>query len=328
MPKSFPPLGALRAFESAARHQSVKKAAEELCVTPGAVSQMLKLLESHLEVTLFHRINRGIRLTPAGQNYLPPIHNAFRQIAEASGRIGGSADTGRLTVSVTPFFASAWLVPRLRSFQHAHPQIDLQIVTSTALVNWDRDDVDVAVRHGLGRYSGLRSDRVVTVEVVPVAAPELVDALGLPPNAAALARWPQLHDADRRGWHMWFQAQSIEDFGPARGVAFDDAGLLLKAVLAGQGAGLLPAAMIAPEVAQGRLVRLASDTLLDDFAYYLVYPKDSQARPKVAAFREWILAASNDNSNQSFPTRPVHSLPNPTSARTSRGLPARRGEPK
>ncbi|MDM0077977.1 transcriptional regulator GcvA [Variovorax sp. J2P1-59] len=295
--RSFPPLGALRAFEAAARHQSVKKAAEELCVTPGAVSQMLKLLESHLDVTLFHRVNRGIRLTTAGHSYLPPIHNAFRQIAEASGRIGGGADTGRLTVSVTPFFASAWLVPRLRSFQEAYPQIDLQIVASTALVNWERDGVDVAVRHGLGRYAGLLSDRVVSVEVVPVAAPALVNARGLPPNPAALASWPKVHDAERRGWHLWFQTLGVDDIGPARGVAFDDAGLLLKAVLAGQGAGLLPAAMIAPDVTEGRLVRLAKDTLLDDFAYYLVYPKDSQARPKVAAFREWILAASNDDFN-------------------------------
>lgn len=296
MARNFPPLGALRAFESAARHQSVKKAAEELCVTPGAVSQMLKLLESHLEVTLFHRIHRGIRLTPAGQNYLRPIHDAFRQIAEASARVGGTSDAGRLTVSVTPFFGSAWLVPRLRAFQEAHPLIDLQIVTSTALVNWDRDDVDVAVRHGLGQYPGLCSHRVVTVEVVPVAAPALVDAWGFPSNPAALARWPRLHGADRQGWHLWFQSQGVEDFGSTRGVAFDDAGLLLTAVLAGQGAGLLPAAMIASEVTEGRLVRLAEDTLLEDFAYYLVYPKDSQARPKVVAFMEWIVAESQEKA--------------------------------
>ena len=110
----LPPLNALKAFAAAARHLSVKAAADELAVTPGAVSQMLKTLETHLGVKLFERVNRGILLTEAGRKYLPPVRNAFRQIAEASRRVAVSADTGLLTVSVTPFFASAWLVPRLR----------------------------------------------------------------------------------------------------------------------------------------------------------------------------------------------------------------------
>src|SRR5215470_6857145 len=118
MPNSkLPPLNPLRAFEATARHLSVKNAADELCVTPGAVSQMLKTLELHLGVKLFQRVNRGIFLTDAGQGYLPPVRNAFRQIAEASRRVQGAADSGLLTVSVTPFFAAAWLVPRLKQFQ-------------------------------------------------------------------------------------------------------------------------------------------------------------------------------------------------------------------
>jgi LysR family glycine cleavage system transcriptional activator len=298
MAPRLPPLNALRAFEATARHLSVKNAANELCVTPGAVSQMLKALELHLGVKLFRRVNRGIFLTDAGQGYLPPVRNAFRQIAEASRRVTVSADTGVLTVSVTPFFAAAWLVPRLKNFQDAHQDIDLQVVTSNALVDFSRDGVDVAVRHGLGRYPGLRSERVVAVEIVPVAAPTLVARLGRPTRPAEMTRWPHVHDAERKGWHLWFQAQGIDDIGPPRGPAFDDSGLLLKAVLAGQGAGLLPAAMVALELAEGRLVKLADVVLLDDFAYYLVYPQSSNDRPKVAAFREWILnaaAAAADN---------------------------------
>jgi LysR family glycine cleavage system transcriptional activator len=287
----MPPLNALRAFEATARHLSVKNAADELHVTPGAVSQMIKTLEQHLGVTLFQRVNRGIFLTDAGQAYLPPVRNAFRQIGEATERIAASVDSGVLTVSVTPFFASAWLVPRLTDFQAAHPEIDLQVVTSNALVNFTRDGVDVAVRHGLGRYPGLRSERVVTVEIVPVSAPSLIARLGAPNAPADLARWPQVHDAERKGWHLWFQAQGIDEIGPPRGPAFDDSSLLLKAVLAGQGAGLLPAAMVAPDLAAGRLVRLADVTWLEAFAYYLVYPEVSHNRPKVAAFRDWILKA-------------------------------------
>jgi LysR family glycine cleavage system transcriptional activator len=286
-------LNALRAFEATARHLSVKNAAEELCVTPGAVSQMLKALELHLGVKLFQRVNRGIFLTDAGQDYLPPIRNAFRQIAEATRRVAVSADSGLLTVSVTPFFATAWLVPRLKGFQDAHPDIDLRVQTSNALVDFARDGVDVAVRHGVGRYPGLRAEHVVAVEVIPVAAPSLVAERGRPAAPADLTRWPLVHDADRQGWHLWFQAQGVEEIGPPRGASFDDSGLLLKAVLTGQGAGLLPAAMLASELADGRLVKLADVALLDDFAYYLVYPNGSEQRPKVAAFRAWILSAAS-----------------------------------
>src|SRR5882757_3084772 len=225
MEQKLPPLNALKAFESAARHLSVKLAAEELCVTPGAVSQMLKTLEAHLGVKLFERVPRGIYLTDAGRDYLPSVRNAFRQIAEASRRVAASTDVGALTVSVTPFFASAWLVPRMVSFQNAHPEIDLQIVTSSALVDFSRSGIDVAVRHGLGRYPGLRSDRVVTVEMVVVAAPSLVARLGRPTSPADLARWPQVHDADRKGWCLWCQANGIEEIRAPRGPSFDDTSL-------------------------------------------------------------------------------------------------------
>jgi len=290
----LPPLNALRAFEATARHLSVKDAADELCVTPGAVSQLLKALELHLGVALFRRINRGMLLTDAGQGYLPPVRNAFRQIGEATRRVTVSPDSGVLTVSVTPFFAAAWLVPRLTTFQEAHPDIDLQIVTSNTPVDFSRDGVDLAVRHGLGRYPGLHSERVLVVEIVPVAAPALVARRGMPIAAAELARWPQVHDAERKGWHHWFQSLGIDEIGPPRGPAFDDSSLLLKAVLAGQGAGLLPAAMVALDVAEGRLVKLADAAWLEDVAYYLVYPEAHARRPKVAAFRRWILDAAND----------------------------------
>lgn len=289
MSRRVPPLNALRAFEAAARHLSVKLAAKELCVTPGAVSQMLKTLEAHLGVKLFERVTRGIYLTDAGRDYLPAIRNAFRQIEEASRRVTASTEHGVLTVSVTPFFASAWLVPRLKSFQDAHPDIDLQIVTSSALVDFSRSGVDVCVRHGLGRYAGLRSDRVVAVEMVAVAAPSLVERRGLPESPAALVRWPRVHDAERKGWSLWFETNKVEETPAPRGPSFDDTSLLLKAVLSGQGAGLLPAAMVAEEIARGQLVQLVETSRMEEFAYYLVCPETTQDRPKIVAFRNWIL---------------------------------------
>ncbi|MDQ0590510.1 transcriptional regulator GcvA [Variovorax paradoxus] len=293
MEHQLPPLNALRAFEATARHLSVKNAADELCVTAGAVSQLIKSLELHLGIPLFRRANRGIFLTDAGQAYLPPVRNAFRQISDATRRIAVPAETGILTVSATPFFASAWLVPRLKGFQDAHPDIDLQVVSSTALADFSRDGVDVAIRHGLGRYPGLSSQRVLTVEIVPVATPALVRQFGMPALPSDLRRWPRVNDAERKAWQLWFQAQGIEDTGPARGPSFDDSGLLLKAVLTGQGAALLPSAVVADDVAEGRLVRLSDVSWLEDFAYYLVCPENSRDRPKVAAFREWITAESS-----------------------------------
>jgi len=293
MEHQLPPLNALRAFEATARHLSVKNAADELCVTAGAVSQLIKSLELHLGIPLFRRANRGIFLTDAGQAYLPPVRNAFRQISDATRRIAVPAETGILTVSATPFFASAWLVPRLKGFQDAHPDIDLQVVSSTALADFSRDGVDVAIRHGLGRYPGLSSQRVLTVEIVPVATPALVKQLGMPALPSDLRRWPRVNDAERKAWQLWFQAQGIEDTGPARGPSFDDSGLLLKAVLTGQGAALLPCAVVADDVAEGRLVWLSDVSWLEDFAYYLVCPENSRDRPKVAAFREWITAESS-----------------------------------
>ncbi|MGO4665644.1 transcriptional regulator GcvA [Bosea sp. 2RAB26] len=284
----LPPLNALRAFEATARHLSVKEAADELCVTPGAVSQMLKALELHFGTQLFRRINRGMALTPAGQSLMPPVRNAFRQIAEASRRIDADPGTGPLTISTTPFFASAWLVPRLKQFHAAHPDIDLRVVTGTALVDFVRDGVDVAVRHGFGHYPGLRSELLVAVEVVPVAAPALLASLGRPQDAACLARWPHVHDSERKAWQSWFQAQGVEEFSAPRGPSFDDSGLMLKAVLSGQGAGLLPAAMIETDIAEGRLVQLANVALLEDFAYFLVFPDTGRARPGVAAFCAWM----------------------------------------
>jgi LysR family glycine cleavage system transcriptional activator len=287
----LPPLNALRAFEATARHLSVKAAAGELCVTPGAVSQMVKALELRLGIMLFNRLNRRLTLTEAGQAYLPAVRNAFRQIAEATGRLAAHADTGLLSVSTTPFFAGAWLVPRLASFQQSYPDIDLQISTSTAPIDFSRPGVDVAIRHGLGRYAGLHSERVLTLEVVPVARPQLVAQHGMPACPADLARWPLVHEAERRAWYRWFGANGVLEVGALRGPSFDDPALLLKAVLAGHGAGLLPAALVESDIDQNHLLKLADEAWVEDLAYYLVYPAAGHDRPKIAAFRRWITSA-------------------------------------
>jgi LysR family transcriptional regulator, glycine cleavage system transcriptional activator len=283
----IPSLIGLRAFEATARHLSMKHAAEELCVTPSAVSQLLKSLETELGISLFRRDHRAIALTEAGQTLLPPVRNAFRLLTDASDKVRSDPDGGVLTVSVTAFFAETWLIPQLGHFRALHPNIDLRISATTSLANLTTGEADVAIRHGLGSYRGMSSDLLLAPPVVPVAAPSLVKRQGRPECAAALIDWPKIHDADRGGWAMWFASQGVPDPGSTKGPSFDDPGLLRASVQAGLGVGLLPAPLIAPCIADGTLVAVGTEALIEEFAYYLVVPRTNLSRTNIAAFRAW-----------------------------------------
>src|SRR6185312_8197087 len=174
---ALPPLNALRAFEAAARHLSMKEAAAELSVTPGAISQLVRGLEQRLGMPLFRRGNRSLVLTEAGQSYFAPIRHAFRQISEATRRVQALPNAGMLTVSAPPAFAVSWLVPRLGRFRKRHPDIELNVATTRGLANFVADGVDVAIRHGLGHYPGLRCDRIATIAMVPVCSPSFLASL-------------------------------------------------------------------------------------------------------------------------------------------------------
>jgi LysR family glycine cleavage system transcriptional activator len=290
----MPSLSGLRAFEATARNLSMKRAAEELCVTPSAVSQLLKALETELGAPLFRRDHRALALTEPGQALLAPVRNAFKLISEATDKVRDDPDGGVLTVSVTTFFTESWLIPRLGDFRERHPNIDLRIVASMALANLITGEADLAIRHGLGSYRGMSSDLLMAPPVVPVAAPALVERLGKPDHAAGLISWPKIHDADRGAWAMWFASQDVPDSGSTRGPSFDDPGLLRAAVLAGQGVGLLPMPLIAPHVADGRLVAVGAEAVIDELAYYLVTPKGDLGRANIAAFRTWVMKAAGD----------------------------------
>ncbi|MGY4395270.1 LysR family glycine cleavage system transcriptional activator [Sphingomonas sp. UYAg733] len=285
----MPVLNGLRTFDVVARHLSMKHAAEELCVTPSAVSQQLRGLEDELGVALFRRANRAIYLTDAGQSLLPGVRQAFRLMAEAADRVRGGVESGVLTISVTPFFAETWLVPRLADFQDRHPTIDLRVMAATGLANLAAGEADIAIRHGLGKYRDMVSDLLIAPMVVPVASPDLVARLGSPAHAAGLLDWPKVHGADRGGWALWFEHQGLALPGAARGASFDDVGLLRIAILSGHGVGLLPAALAEPDISDGGLIALADPALLDGLAYYLVTPVATTLRPPIMAFRDWAL---------------------------------------
>jgi LysR family glycine cleavage system transcriptional activator len=292
---AMPPLNALRAFEATARHLSMKEAAAELAVTPGAVSQLVRGLEQRVGAQLFRRGNRSLVLTEAGQAYFTPVRHAFRQIEEATRRLRAQPGAGVLTVSAPPAFASSWLVPRLGGFRARHADIELNVVTTRGLANFAGDAVDVAIRHGLGRYPGLRCDRIATIAMVPVCSRQFLAQAGRRPRLPAdLLALPLLHDAERRDWALWFQAQGVTELGQAAlsGVSFDDQNLLIRAAESHQGIALVSEPLARQELEQGRLVRVLKLAWPQEFSYWLVSPRATAEQPKIAAFRDWLLAES------------------------------------
>ncbi|MFQ5995526.1 MAG: transcriptional regulator GcvA, partial [Acidiferrobacterales bacterium] len=255
MARRLPPLNAVRAFEAAARHLSFTKAAEELHVTQAAISHQVRALEGYLGFKLFRRLNRALVLTEEGQTYLPPVKRVFDQLFEATKRLTESESRGRLTVSVLPSFAARWLVPRLGRFREAHPDIDVRVAPAAELVDFARDDVDVAIRYGRGRYLGLRVDRLMTEDIMPVCSPALLKGAKVLKRPSDLAHHTLLHDEDHGDWRTWLIAAGAKDVDATRGTVFTDSGMLIQAAVGGQGVALARGALAADDLAADRLVR-------------------------------------------------------------------------
>lgn len=294
-PRRLPPLVALRTFEVVARHRSLARAAEELCVTPAAVSHQIRTLEAHLGQPLFRRSSRGLSLTDAGQACLPGIRDGFELLSHAVSQIDSLGEAGVLTVSVAPSFAVKWLVPRLDRFQALHPAIDVRVAASNQLANFANDGVDLAIRYGGGRYPDLAVERLLPEAIFPVASPALLARTPVA-RPADLAAATLLHDDSPDDdqscptWQMWLRAADEPALDCNRGPRFTLSSLVLEAALHGKGVALAKAALAEADLKSGRLVRLfarQSDTPID-FAYYLVGPQRKLALPKVRAFVDWL----------------------------------------
>ncbi|AIG01025.1 LysR family transcriptional regulator [Pseudomonas fluorescens] len=282
------PLLALRAFTEIARLGSLKAAAERLGVTPGAISQQLRLLEDRLGVTLFVRSRQGVYLTAAGARLYPGLLRGFEQIEKA---ISGLADPhdNTLTLSTVPSFASTWLVPRLGRFNARHPDIEVRVEASAKLVDFQRERIDIALRHGLGDYPGLESTLLMAPVLLPVASPALL-AAGPPIHTPQdCLHYPLLQDADRADWGLWLQAHGVEaDSRAQRGPSFDEDFLLLRAAATGQGIALVQDHHAQEDLDAGKLVIALDKPWPAQFAYYAVTRPQSLKRPQVRAFIEWI----------------------------------------
>ncbi len=294
--RRLPPLNALRAFEAAARHLSFTKAAEELHVTPGAISQQIKALEEYIGTNLFRRLNRALLLTDEAQACLPSLREGFEKLAEATNLLMAAETRNRLAVGAAPSFASKWLVPRLGEFQQLYPDVDVWISADMELVDFVNDDIDVAIRYGAGEYSGLQVERLLTDSVFPVCSPELLKGPHALKSPGDLKHYTLLHDTSPDNdescpdWPMWLKAASVKGVDGARGLRFNQSSLVLEAAISGRGVALAKSTLAADDLAAGRLAKPFDLTLPIDFAYYLVCPKSKAALPKVQRFLEWARA--------------------------------------
>lgn len=297
MSRRLPPLSGLRAFEAAARHLSFTRAAEELNVTQTAISHQIRSLEERLGVRLFRRLPRGLVLTAEAQLFLPPIREAFDQIAAATERLSAEQTGGVLTVSVLPSFAARWLVPRLGRLRATHPEIDLRITASLELVDFARDDIDVGIRCGRGDYPGLKVERLFGETIFPVCSPVLLEGPQGLRQAENLRYQTLLHDDDASGWRLWLMYAGVEGVDPNRGPIFTDSGLLLQAAVEGHGVALGRSALVSADLAAGRLIRPLEGSLPFQYSYYFVCPQAYAERPKVVAFRDWVVAEAAAQSS-------------------------------
>lgn len=285
--RRLPPLSSLRAFEAAARHLSFTRAATELHVTQAAVSHQVKALEDWLGLKLFRRQNRNVFLTEAGQAYLPAVREAFDGLADATRRLRQRDGEGRLAVSVTLSFAAKWLMPRLGRFRRLHPEVEFRIDATDRLVDLRREEVDVGIRYGAGSWPGLAVRRLLSEELFPVCAPALAQSLRRPED---LARHTLLHDEMRQDWRMWLLAAGVRGVDADRGPAFTNSAMCVQAAIDGEGVALGRSALVAHDLAAGRLVRPFAVNLPTQFAYYVVHTPQGGALPKVKAFVDWLVA--------------------------------------
>jgi LysR family glycine cleavage system transcriptional activator len=297
MSRQLPGLRAFRTFEAAARHRSFTRAADELGVTPAAVSYLVRELEAQLKVKLFQRTSRVVRLTDAGETLSMAVGEALDGIRRAVERVQQADGQPRLNVTATPSFAIKWLVPRLNRFLDRMPDVDVRIDMSRHVVDFAREDMDIGVRYGTGDYPQLGVDHLYAETVAPVCSPRLMKGRHPLRQPRDLRHHTLLHvDWQALGetwptWQMWMQSAAITGIEATRGIHFGQGVMAIQAAIDGQGVALGDASLVAADVRAGRLVRPFDLSLkaTPRFAYWIVTPPRAADRPLVQAFRAWLL---------------------------------------
>ena len=299
MTARLPSLNGLRAFEAAARHLSFTLAASELNVTQTAISHQIRRLEEELGIRLFIRQNRALALTPEARDYLPGVRAAFNDLRLATDRLLRKEDDKVLTVSTLASLAAKWLLPRLTDFQEQHPGIDVRITTSTGLVDFQRDNVDAAIRYGRGQWPGVRADWLMADELFPVCSPSLLRADKPLRRPGDLRNHPLLHTSNTNSddWRLWLTAAGLPvDIARQPGITFDMIFMTIQAAIDGIGVAMGRTSYVQDDIAKGRLVVPFKIALPADAGFYLVAPEGRREPPKLTAFRQWLIAAARNKA--------------------------------
>ncbi|WP_170575863.1 LysR substrate-binding domain-containing protein [Ruegeria atlantica] len=279
---ALPPLNALRAFEAAARHLNFRLAAEELGVTQGAVAQQVRGLEARLAKKLFDRLPRGLALTEAGRRFHTPLRRAFRLIEEA---VDDLSDDLQITISVTPSFASKWLVPRLNDFTSKHPDISVQVDARERIADFEGDGVDIAVRQGRAPFgANLVAEPLFSTEFILVCSPGTAHCISRPSDLSDQTLLNDTHGL----WPLFLERLGVT--GKPRMMNFSQTSLAIDAAVSGQGIALANAPLVSSELASGKLVQPLSDVLVEDLGFYVVMPKPPRQPQLVALMRDWLLS--------------------------------------
>jgi LysR family glycine cleavage system transcriptional activator len=293
----LPPLNPLRAFEAAGRLQSIRKAAAELLVTPGAVSRQVQSLEMCLGVPLFRREAREIVLTAEGEQYLLAISQHFDGIREATQKLTGSKNLEILRIRAYTTFAMKWLIPRLSSFHAANKTTEVRITTSLEAVDFERENVDGAIRLGDGNWPGCETDRLVPNELIPICSPAFRRQAGLK-KIGDLVGQPLLHSLVRPDdWRYWLEAAGLKGIDPYAGPKYASSILAYQAALEGQGVMMAQKVLFTDELRAKRLVQPFGPALdRGDFTYYFIYPRNRTRNPAFRRFRAWLIEQAKAES--------------------------------
>jgi LysR family glycine cleavage system transcriptional activator len=294
MTARLPSLNGLRAFEAAARHLSFTHAAAELNVTQTAISHQIRRLEEELGIRLFVRQNRALALTPQAKDYLPGVRAAFNDLRLATDRLLRKDNEHVLTVSTLASLAAKWLLPRLSAFQETHPGIDVRITTSTALVDFKSGDVDAAIRYGRGDWPGLHADWLMADQLFPVCSPALLTGKHPLRCPEDLRDHVLLHtsNANSDDWRLWLTAAGLPaNISRQPGLTFDLILMTVQAAIDGFGVAMGRTSYVEADIGKGRLVVPFKITLPANAGFYLVCPEATADTPKLAAFRQWLVAS-------------------------------------
>jgi LysR family glycine cleavage system transcriptional activator len=293
MALTLPSLNGLRAFEAAARHLSFTRAANELHVTQTAISHQIRRLEEQLGISLFERRPRELRLTREAASYLPAVQAAFEELRQATARLQRPNRDALLTVSTTASLAAKWLVTRVAAFQDANPGIEVRITTSAHLVDFRREEIDMAVRYGRGHWPGLRARWLMAEDIFPVCSPALLRAAKPLRQPADLVHQTLLHTtASREDWQLWLTAAGLPtSIAARRGMSFDQSFMAVQAAVDGLGVALGRTRFVEADIAAGRLVVPFDVVLPADAGFYIVAPEETADTPKLALFHDWLIAS-------------------------------------